>query len=234
MPTTGLYNSGDKYGKLTLTGKSYTIPRNNAGSYRYVEAFCECGNIGFYRFASLRIGKRVSCGCKQQEGMKPKHGFTSNKKIHPVYSLWQNMLQRCNNKKNTHYKNYGGRGIKVCREWELSFELFYKYVGDRPSNKHTLDRINNDGNYEPSNVRWATRKEQAGNLRTNNLVTAFGETKCLGAWATDCRCSVSSSTIRERIKKFNITPEEAISAPRQRTNQHKNTKWQLLPQVALT
>ena len=87
---------------------------------------------------------------------------------HDLYPTWSAMLSRCNNHNSHIYEYYGGRGIKVCERWEKSFESFYKDMGDRPANK-TLDRINNNGNYEPSNCKWSTPKEQANNRRNNKL-----------------------------------------------------------------
>ena len=112
------------------------------------------------------------------------HGLTKTS----IHDIWRSMRQRCLNKKNKAYKNYGGRGIKVCKEWE-SFEIFYKDMGERPEGM-TLDRINNDGNYEKSNCRWATDAEQTNNTRANILLTFEGMTKNVAQWA--------------RFKGFNI------------------------------
>jgi hypothetical protein len=99
------------------------------------------------------------------------------------YMIWASMKQRCYNKKSTNYPRYGGRGISVCKEWMDSFDNFIKDVGPRPSMDHSLDRINNNGNYEPSNCRWATRFQQARNTGVTINITFDGETKSLPEWA---------------------------------------------------
>lgn len=103
---------------------------------------------------------------------------------HPLYARWNVMHQRCSNPKSGGYRFYGARGIRVCERWN-SFEAFLEDVGEMPSPQHTLDRIDNEGNYEPGNVRWASRCEQARNRRSTAQITINGETKCLKAWALE-------------------------------------------------
>lgn len=136
------------------------------GSCFLWECLCDCGGITIVKVSALRSGHTTSCGCFGRERRREAvvtHGM-SRKSIHNV---WHAMRQRCNNPKCKVYKNYGGRGIKVCEQWDGpdGFAQFLKDVGERPDEKLTLDRIDNDGNYEPSNVRWATRKQQSANSR---------------------------------------------------------------------
>lgn len=107
-----------------------------------------------------------------------KHGMSHS----PEYCVWRDIIQRCCNPKEPNYKRYGARGIKICDKWRHSFEQFYKDVGQRPCKSYELDRINNDGDYEPRNVRWVNKKQNNRNRRNNKWFTIDGETKCLSEW----------------------------------------------------
>lgn len=112
---------------------------------------------------------------------------TNWRALHPIrtpeYDAWSTMKYRCNCATSASYRNYGGRGIRVCDEWNRSFKAFLRDVGPRPSKEHSIDRINNSGNYEPGNVRWATKAEQGRNRRTNVMVTYGGITLCIKDWS---------------------------------------------------
>ena len=127
-----------------------------------------------------------------------------------VHNTWLSMIQRCTNPKNTAYRNYGARGITVCARWRNSFEAFLADMGDRPEGK-TLDRINNDGNYEPGNCRWATKKQQCRNSRKNRVVTVGTQTGCLSELA-----ELFGQPQNRARKRLNAgwTPEQAFKAPR--------------------
>jgi len=121
---------------------------------------------------------------------------------HPLYKVWNGIKQRCNNPKSTGYEGYGGRGISVFKEWNDSFEVFFIDVVKGYEKGLELDRINNNGNYEPSNVRWATRLQQMKNIRTNNHITYNGETKILSDWAKEL--SVKPSVLCNYMKKYSF------------------------------
>lgn len=165
--------TGKKFGKFTILqdlGKRldgiYVDKRSNnpCKHYtRFVAVVCECGHMQTMRLFYLTAGYTNGCrGCA-----KAKHRLSRT----PEYHAWNAMIHRCTNEKYNNYKYYGGRGIKVCKKWNNSFENFLADMGKRPSSKHSLDRINNDGNYEPSNCRWATKKQQMSNQQRTSKKT---------------------------------------------------------------
>jgi hypothetical protein len=128
---------------------------------RHLLCRCVCGNEREVFIGALRAGASSSCGCQTR---KRTHGMS----YIPEYKLWTAMISRCHYPKHKHFKNYGGRGIRVCDAWRESFETFLADVGRRPEPGMTLDRRDNDGHYEPGNVRWATRSEQMLNTRLSH------------------------------------------------------------------
>lgn len=129
---------------------------------------CDCGNVVQKVGFDLMNGSQPSCGCEVKT--KPiKYGGRTKGAMAPMYSRWLNMRRRCNDPNNRQYHDYGGRGIKVCPEWDASFQAFLDYMGQPPSPDHSMDRIDNDKGYEPGNMRWATYVEQAANKRPTSL-----------------------------------------------------------------
>lgn len=141
-----------------------------------------------------------------------KHGHASHKKPTPEYRAWHSMKDRCYNPNNKYFKDYGGRGIIVCDRWKNSFENFLADLGFRPSNKHSLDRIENNGIYEPSNCRWATKNQQDNNRRTSVMLTLNEQTKPLGIWAQNL--SLSANALWGRIYKYGWDLESALTTPK--------------------
>lgn len=139
---------------------------------------CDCGETTLSHAAHLKSGAARSCGCARKETLrriKTKHGHSPfHGKCTKVYRSWKAMRERCRNPNNLHYMDYGGRGIVVCERWD-DFRNFFSDMGHPPTNRHTIERINNNGNYEPSNCCWATPPEQAQNQRSNWHVILNGE-----------------------------------------------------------
>lgn len=155
---------GEQFGRLIIV-KEIELHKQPSGQVkRKFQCKCQCGNFIQVRLDHLKNGSIISCGCYHKEKLYKSsitHGLTN----HPLYSTWYGMLQRTNNSKHKSYKDYGGRGIKVCDRWLETPKNFFDDMGEKPSPNYTLDRINNDGHYEPSNCRWSTRSEQILNQR---------------------------------------------------------------------
>lgn len=158
--------AGQTFGRLTVQGR---VGVDSHGRNSIWLCRCECGTEVRARADHLRSGRMRSCGCLRVEvtqRTKTKHGHArQNEPRHPLYHTWAHMVERCHDPRRAGYQWYGARGIKVCERWRRDFTAFLADMGPRPSPKHSLDRINNDGDYEPGNVRWATAKEQRANQR---------------------------------------------------------------------
>lgn len=141
---------------------------------------CDCGKEKVINGADVRKGHNKACGCKRHN-TQIKHGHARRTGKSRAYTAWKNMRARCFVKSNKQYKDYGGRGITICKRWH-KFESFLGDMGERPSNL-TLERIDNNGNYEPKNCRWATRLEQSKNTRKNVFVLHKGSRKHLAEWS---------------------------------------------------
>lgn len=158
--------TGQKFGRLTVIGRA-----ENKGSQTYWKCKCDCGNECTVNAYCLKKGFTKSCCCFRKDFLIV-HGMYDTK----IYKTWENINSRCNNPNTPEYPNYGGRGIRICDEWK-NFQDFYNYVSKLPhfgEEGYSLDRIDNNGNYAPNNVRWADIKTQQRNKRTNLLVEYNG------------------------------------------------------------
>ena len=185
---------GKVFGRLTITERGA-----NAGKERRWWCLCECGNIKLIYGLSLRSGATRSCGCLARE-MASKSNTTHGMTGTAEWCAWTSMKSRCNNKKHASFSDYGGRGIKVCKEWQFSFLSFYKDIGARPSPEHQIDRIDNNGDYTSANCHWATRKENMRNRRNTKRFNGF----TLKEWAE--KTGKNYNTLKTRARRGNTIP----------------------------
>ncbi len=192
---------GLRFGRLIITGFG-----GRQNSHQLFECKCDCGNTVRAMFSSLTRKKKStkSCGCLNAEQIRT-HGMTHT----PEYDAWKQAIQRCTNPKSNQFKNYGGRGIKMCERWLNSFENFYADMGPQPAGT-SLDRIDNNSDYSPDNCRWATPFEQQNNRRNNRLITHQGHTLSMSEWAR--KTGINRNTINSRIRlKWPI--EKVLTTP---------------------
>lgn len=199
---------GKQYGLLTITAEVERIIRNGK-RFRVMVCCCACGNQWVGKLQALRSGNTKSCGCSPGRGKCfITHGATVGYSNPPEYSVWKSMKDRCKNPNNKRYRHYGGRGITVCEAWDRDFAVFLSDVGPRPSPQHSIERINNNKGYDPSNVRWDLPRQQTRNRRVNRLVTINGRTLCAADWAE--LAGIPYKRFLGRIHS-GISPERAIS-----------------------
>lgn len=173
--------SGQSFGRLLAV--RWASERPSASGGRIWECTCDCGKTTYVPIGSVTSGGTTSCGCAHREMIaalgrrSAKHSMTGSH----TYRSWQSMRQRCNDSDSKDFRNYGGRGISVCARWD-GFLAFLEDMGERPKGT-TLDRIDVNGNYEPSNCRWADHRTQSNNKRSNVVVTHDGQSKTVAQWA---------------------------------------------------
>jgi len=199
--------TGKRFGHLTVIGiatKNPTYPTR-----RNWKLLCDCGNYTFAPTKILTVGEKLTCGsCKYHSEALNTRG-THNQSKTKLYRVWYGILERCNNKNIPQFKNYGARGIAVCEEWITSYQAFYLWSKESGYKEGlTIDRIDNNGNYTPENCRWATRKEQSLNKRTNVFLTYLGDSKTISQWKT--KLGFKRGVISGRLKR-GWTVERALS-----------------------
>ena len=153
--------AGQTYGQLTAIRQTAAGGRGHPRAERWLFQ-CSCGKQKEIRPISVRSGHTKGCGCLQ---LRTTHGGSGTSE----FQAWADMKRRCNNPNDQHYKNYGGRGITICLEWQNDFVAFLDYIGPKPSPSYSVDRIDNDLGYQPGNVKWATKKQQANNRRPRKI-----------------------------------------------------------------
>jgi lambda repressor-like predicted transcriptional regulator len=202
--------TGIRFGRWLVLGE---------GEYKYVgnqkrlhwKCQCDCGTIREVVSGRLCRGASKSCGCLALEILKSgifskKHGMWNTR----IWNIWKGMHNRCKRTYLNGYHNYGGRGIKVCDRWK-KFENFLADMGDTYEDGLTIDRKDNDGNYEHGNCHWITHRQQQRNRRNNHNLTFEGKTQCITAWAEEI--GIKASTLISRIDEHDWSTEKALTAP---------------------
>lgn len=161
---------GERFGRLVVVERG-PLNRHRKATWR---CQCDCGRETVSVAGNLRSGRSTSCGCRTKERtseVSSTHGMSATRE----YRIWSGMIDRCRRRRRKDFAHYGGRGIRVCERWQNSFEAFFADMGPRPSPAHSIDRIENEGDYEPDNCRWATKREQLNNTRRSRFVAFRGE-----------------------------------------------------------
>lgn len=204
--------TGKRFGKLIVL--EYAYSKNKT---RHWKCLCDCGNYSYPSSNSLSMGHTKSCGCLNYEPTSTTHGLS---KKTPLYFVWKELRHRCSNPKHKSYKDYGARGILVCKEWE-DFKVFYDWAIEsgykeetlsNGKNKLTIDRIDVNGNYEPSNCRFITNKEQARNKRNNVKVVYNGKEENLRDLCE--KLNVDYSLVYDRVHCYNWAIKDALTIPK--------------------
>ena len=205
---------GQRFGKLVIIKLDHTVLTKQGRHRYYYLCKCDCGNTHTAEKSHLKGHRIISCGCWQKsdeykqtvKGQNSKHGMKGTR----LYYLWSAMKERCNTPSCSPYKRYGGRGITYCEEWE-KFEPFMEWALNNGYNDNlSIDRIDPDGNYEPSNCRWVSWKVQGNNRSNNRVLTYKGESHTISEWAQIT--GIKSSTIQARLRR-GCTIEEVLETP---------------------
>lgn len=194
--------AGQRFGRWVVVKEA-----ERAGGKRYWHCLCDCGKEAAVQQGNLLSKRSKSCGCvslQQTIERCTTHGMSKL----PVYIAWAGMLSRCTNPNQPAFKRYGGRGIKVCKRWQK----FENFIADMklPPKGMTLDRIDNNGDYKPSNCRWATLEQQARNTAKNRWLTYKGRKQCLADWSKEL--GLASSTLYRRLAACGWSMERALTA----------------------
>lgn len=214
---------GQKFGRLTIQSYSH-VRQTPCGVYKhYYNCICDCGNKCIADRAHLKTGHTQSCGCKQKESVAKKNIETASlngdavryKRLH---GIWYGMIDRCDKSKTLGYHRYGGRGIEVCEEWHNWFKFKEWALNNGYKDNLTIDRIDSNGNYEPSNCRWADRIAQANNMRSNRRIECYGGVQTLAEWCREL--GINYDRTRDRLNR-GMTPEEAFELPHKPTKQDR-------------
>ena len=204
--------SGQRFGRLV----AISAEKDSEGRRYIWTCKCDCGNYTKAGVSALLRGNKRSCGCLQKDALmnrNMRHGYSKER----LYRVWKGMRSRCNNPNHTSYAKYGGRGIKVCDEWNSDYLAFREwavlngYDEEAEYGECTLDRIDVDLGYTPDNCRWVSESSQANNKSDNRLITLNGETKNIATWAGEL--GIDSGVIYARLNNLGWSEEKALTTP---------------------
>lgn len=213
--------TGKKFGMLTVLNRAEDYIFNSGRRERMWHCKCDCGNEINVFGENLKRGNTISCGCFKREKTKltkTKHGLSDDR----LYYIHGHMKSRCLNKNDKNYKDYGGRGIVICDEWlgENGFINFYNWsISNGYSDGLTIDRIEADGNYEPSNCRWVDMITQENNRTNNHLITYNNKTMTMAMWAKEL--GINYKTLANRICTYGWSVEKAFTTPVRNINKNE-------------
>lgn len=188
-----LHRVGEQHGSRTILGGSFPVCTKSGNSARYVVVKCSCGNADIVLLENALRSR--SCKVCHGRRLNRDHCTTHGGKRLPEYAVWQRMKRRCYYPRDDSFSFYGRRGVRVCDRWKNSFANFLSDMGPRPTQNHSIDRVDVDGDYSPENCRWATTKEQSRNTRRNKIITV---SMCVTDWAN--LVGISRETISARLK----------------------------------
>lgn len=207
--------TGMRFGRLIV------ICQDHVDAYRkiYWKCQCDCGNIAIVRGNALKSGNTQSCGCLKHEIRNVKHGMTNSR----LYNIWSKIKSRCYVKTDPAYRRYGFRGISMCEDWKDNFIAFFEWaIYNGYSDELSIDRIDVNGNYEPSNCRWSTPKEQSNNRRSNIPITINGITLNLQEWCN--KLNINRNTVNTRVRICGWSYETALTTPVRKHNECKSRR----------
>ncbi len=203
-------NVGERFGRLTVVEIAEPHIQPSGKRMQMRKCLCDCGNEVIVAAQSLHNGRTKSCGCLRSERSKECH-TTNLYHDARLHGIWLGMRQRCTSKSNVNYPAWGGRGITICAEWD-KFDAFYEWsMANGYTETSTIDRIDNDGPYCPTNCRWTNAKAQANNRRSNVYLEINGERKTISQWSDIS--GIAIATISARIHRYGWSPEKAVFTP---------------------
>lgn len=217
-----------RFGLLVVQSYSHSVKNPTSNGYKhYYSCLCDCGNMCIVERQSLKYGNTRSCGCLHSRQLISRNKETASRngdsvKYERLYDIWGAMFQRCTNPNSKSYKYYGSKSIKICDEWH-DWERFKQWaLSNGYQDTLTIDRIDTNGNYEPSNCRWVDTIVQANNKTTNKYITFNDKTQSLAEWCRELNLDYNRT--KQRINACNMTPEQAFTLPKYYAQRHSGNK----------